>query len=73
MTIPTDGRSQTPAEALFRLRRGSWELLSSGAWMPVETVRSGRGGDVLVDVPGMELAYRPATLVWVRPAPPHPE
>lgn len=51
-----------------------WELLDHmGGWQPIEKAWKDDNGDIQVDLPSMNVAYGPNTIVTVRPQPAHPE
>jgi hypothetical protein len=67
-------RSTVAADALPELPRGTWEILDHmGGWQRIDAARRDQAGDIQVDTPAMNLAYRPDAMVTIRPMPAHPE
>jgi len=66
--------AHVPAGELPTMTQGTWEILDHmGGWQRIDQARVDNAGDVQVDTPAMNLAYRPDTPVQVRIQPAHAE
>lgn len=74
-SVPAAGTPRPlSAEGLLDLPPGTWELRDhAGAWQHIDRAFRDGHGDIQVDTPAMNLAYRPDDPVTVRPTPPHAE